>query len=672
MKYTEKAGVRTPVLLLSNCIVPSVASTLAALSVVAGAEPNSPAVLSEIVVTAARLPEGTIPLAEFPASVTVVTREQIAQSPAFNVTELLRQQVGFTSTDSIGFGVQTSTFSLRGYGEKAGTLVLLDGVKINDPGNDYFSGNSIPIESIERIELIRGGASTTYGNGALAGVINVITRKPDSLPLTGSVGARLGNLGYNQNDFTLSGSQNELSYLFSGSRSERNGWKDFSGFNGKNFLAKPSLETPWGRFTLNYQFAQEYSESSSALSAAQFFSNPRQRGSGLYTFDQETHRTWLDYRSNSGGALSVNAKLFYTKDDSHSSYNDPSFGSGNYFTNQPSYGAIFQGDWKTRVWSHENTFTLGAEAGRQDFTQLSDGAFGSKNIFDSTTYGLFTQDSLKLINKVRLTMGARYDQRRAFLDVPSAFPAYRGSRKNAVWSPKVSLNYEIADKTSSWLSYSQSYHLPTANDVVSGDPHFTSNPTIVPTKARTLEVGARTDRHKFVGGSLTVYRSWVTDDLFYNPTTFGNENANAIRQGAELGIDVHPAAWIDLDFGAAYTDAHFTTGSYRSKRHVLVPKWDFKSGVTIRPGQGWSWRWEVSHPTGMVRTNDPSNSVPQTSYTVVNTKVSYEWYRYLSYVAVNNLFNRTYEQFPTYSATKGIRYNPAPGFNFQVGVKVDF
>ena len=173
---------------------------------------NAPVTLPAVVVTATRLPEETVAVEKVPAHVTVITRETIAQSPAFTLPELLRQQVGFTSLDTVGFAGQQSQFSLRGYGDKAGTLILLDGVRVNDAGGGFFLWNSVPLAAIERVEIVRGGASTIYGEGAAAGVINIITQEAANKPFSGSVGASGGNLGFYQGNFTLSGRTNAFSY----------------------------------------------------------------------------------------------------------------------------------------------------------------------------------------------------------------------------------------------------------------------------------------------------------------------------------------------------------------------------------------------------------------------------------------------------------------------------
>lgn len=625
---------------------------------------NAPVELPPLVVTATRLPEQTVAVEKVPAHVTVITREAIAQSPAFTLPELLRQQAGFVSLDTVGFAGQQSQFSLRGYGDKAGTLILLDGVRANDAGGGFFLWNSVPLAAIERIEIIRGGASTIYGEGAVAGVINIITKQPENQPLAGSVGASVGNLGFYQGSFTLSGRTNALSYVVSGSRNEWAGWRDGANYRGWNFLAKPSIETPAGRFTLGYQFHDDYSENPDILTPAQFAANPRQRGATQFTFEQELHRGWIDYHKTFEEAWTVNAKLFATKDNG--------FGTGfaDVTTVQPSYGGTVQVDWKTEPWQRANTLTFGGEAVQQDFTQSS--PFGT-TIHDSTTLSFFAQDTLQLTPKLSLAAGVRFDHRDTFLNVPFAFPAFTGSKANDAWSPKGSLNYEFAEKSSAWVSFSRAYRLPSANDTVSADPRFASNPSLVPVDARTIEIGVRSQQHKLLGGSLAYYHSWVEDDIFSDPATFGNNNADAIRQGVELALNSQPAEWADLDFSATWSDAHFTSGTYAGQQQVLVPDWQLTGGVNLRPAAGWLWRVETIYVTGQRRFNDLPNTLSQNTYTLVNTKLSYQWKNLTTYVAVNNLLDRLYEQFPTYNTfVAALRHNPAPGINFQLGVTAKF
>ena len=211
---------------------------------------------------------------------------------------------------------------------------------------------------------------------------------------------------------------------------------------------------------------------------------------------------------------------------------------------------------------------------------------------------------------------------------------------------------------------------------------FAGNPNLVPVNARTLEFGLRSQRNSRLGGSLAYYHSWVEDDIFLNPTfpgATGSDNADAVKQGVELTLNSQPAEWVELDFSTAWSDAHFTSGPYAGQKQVLVPDWQLTGGVNLRPATGWLWRVETVYVRGQRRNLDLPNTLAQNTYAVVNTKLSYQWKNLTTYAAVNNLLDRLYEQFPTYNPSifgpppsPGLRHNPAPAINFQLGLTATF
>jgi len=146
---------------------------------------EEPIRLEPVAVTATRTP---MRATEVPASVRVLTREEIAQSGALVVDDLLRQIPGFNTfrrSSSLVTAPQQDPeaqgVTLRGIGPGGASraLVLLDGVPINDGFGGFLYWGEIPLESIERIEVVRGGGSTLWGTSALGGVINIITRAPE-------------------------------------------------------------------------------------------------------------------------------------------------------------------------------------------------------------------------------------------------------------------------------------------------------------------------------------------------------------------------------------------------------------------------------------------------------------------------------------------------------------
>ncbi len=143
-------------------------------------EPEPPARLEPVVVTVTRMEQQA---GDAPASVTVLTREDIRQSASQTLDDLLRQVPGFSlfrRSSSVVTHPTTQGVSLRGIGPSGTSraLVLLDGVPINDPFGGWVYWDKVPLQSIEQVEVVRGGGSSVWGNYALGGVINIITRRP--------------------------------------------------------------------------------------------------------------------------------------------------------------------------------------------------------------------------------------------------------------------------------------------------------------------------------------------------------------------------------------------------------------------------------------------------------------------------------------------------------------
>jgi iron complex outermembrane receptor protein len=138
-----------------------------------------PARISPVVVTADRIARD---IEDVPAHVTVIDRERIDRSSAQTVDDLLRSVPGFhlfRRQTSLVANPTTQGVTMRGLGPNAASraLVLVDGVPLNDPFGGWVYWSKIPMESIERIELVRGGGSSVWGNSAMGGVIHVLTKQ---------------------------------------------------------------------------------------------------------------------------------------------------------------------------------------------------------------------------------------------------------------------------------------------------------------------------------------------------------------------------------------------------------------------------------------------------------------------------------------------------------------
>ncbi len=658
--------------LISSLLLASVAASFAQTN-------SDPAVeLPEITVTAARLPGDSTPLSRVAANISVIDRDRLESSPAFSLSDLLRTEAGFALFDnSSGFGAHLAGFGLRGFGEKAGTLVLVDGVTANEGGGGGFFWNSVPLENVERVEIIRGGGSTVYGAGAAAGVINIVTRAAAEKPLSVEATGSAGNLGFNQGSVRLSGTTNRFDYRITGGRQEWSGWRDFSHFRAWNAGAELGYASPVGRFSIGYDFHTEYSENPGTLTAAQYAANPKQSAPGAFSrfvFDDKLHRGTLNYSGAFASGWSLNSKLY------HQEYGTrfPAFGG---VGDESSSGGLIQASHESEFWGAENMLTVGGEGRTQFFSQQ----FGAAppSAYDNTTFGAFVKDAINFGAGTTFTAALRYDRQEAYLDnVFAPFPAapFTGARDNAAWNPKVSLVQRVARDTEIWASYSQAYRFPSYNDVVAATPAFVSNKDLVPLKARTLETGVRTRADHRLSGSLTFFRSWIDNDIFTDPAlAFGfsqNSNNDAVRQGVELSLRSRLCERVSVFANTAYTDATFDGGPYDGNRQVLVPEWQFSSGLNLKPFDRWTLTLENLYVTGQVRINDAVNAQSRNTYNVVNARLAYRRDRFSGWLAINNLLDRRYEQSPATSlpglGPQVTAHNPAPGLALQVGMKVTF
>ncbi len=138
--------------------------------------------LNEVVVTATRVDS---PILESPSAISVITAADIAASGAHDLSAVIGGQTAIAVND---YGPQGSTksVSLRG-STSSQVLVLLDGTRLNSSRDGLVDFSLVPMDNIDRVEIVRGGASTLYGTGAIGGVINIITKKPDTTSISLSV-----------------------------------------------------------------------------------------------------------------------------------------------------------------------------------------------------------------------------------------------------------------------------------------------------------------------------------------------------------------------------------------------------------------------------------------------------------------------------------------------------
>ena len=169
--------------------------------------------LQEVVVTANKYEKKQSETAKV---VSVINREQLRQSGGRSIGELLNQVAGVTVPGANNNLGSNQTISIRG-ASAGNVLILLDGIPVNDPSviSNYFDINLLSIDQIERIEILKGGHSTLYGSDAVAGVVNIISRKVAAQSSKPSINASIAGGSFNtlRSSAGISGRMNKLTYL---------------------------------------------------------------------------------------------------------------------------------------------------------------------------------------------------------------------------------------------------------------------------------------------------------------------------------------------------------------------------------------------------------------------------------------------------------------------------
>jgi vitamin B12 transporter len=213
-------------MLLRTLVPLALAALLPSLSLAQGVARDT-ARTAPVVVTATR---SALATERAPASVSVITGEQLRQQGITSVADALRQVPGLTLAQTGSYGAATSLF-IRG-GESKYTKVLVDGIPVNEAGG-AFDFASLTTDNIDRIEIVRGPTSVLYGSDAMAGVVQLFTR-PGAARATTELSARGGGFGTFDGDAAVRGSSEILTYSLGGGRHVTNGFQAFNSRNVNN------------------------------------------------------------------------------------------------------------------------------------------------------------------------------------------------------------------------------------------------------------------------------------------------------------------------------------------------------------------------------------------------------------------------------------------------------
>ncbi|MDW7646328.1 MAG: TonB-dependent receptor [Desulfuromonadales bacterium] len=628
--------------------------TLALLLLPAGPTLAQPTEMDTVVVTATRTEQA---IKTVPANVTVIDQEAIATSNAQNVVELLRSQEGIVVRDLLGNG-KTANVDLRGFGETsaANTLVLVDGRRVNAidlSGTDWLQ---IPLNQIERIEIIRGTGGVLYGDNATGGVINILTKVPTT-GLHGSAGIEVGSYDFNKEKVSLSASQESLAVSLFASRSDTDGYRDNNDLLAKDIGGKLTFfATDALTLRLNGSYHYDDYGMPGALTAATMAAD--RKAAQNPDDDAQTHDRYLqagmDFDLNATNHLS--ADLSYRDRDT-----DTNLVGWAYYEsrNLKTWGFTPRYTLETDLYGHLHKIIAGADLYRSQLEIVSTSSLAD---IDKDSLGLYIQDDFYLRPDLIISAGARQEWARYDFGLEDA------SERNHAWS--LGLTYLYGDHSSIFVRTNKSFRLPLIDEMVQWG---VLNNNLRPQTGMHYETGIRHQFSDLLTGRLTLFQADIKNEIFYNPIDYSNQNhPETRRRGLELGADLNLCKYVSLTGNYSYTKATFEKAPFEGNDVPSVPR--HKANMTAKltdiiPGTILSATYNYMGSAYAI--SDQSNLLGKVnSFHTLDAKVSYAWKNFKTFFGVNNLTDEKYNQYVVnYGA---LNYYPAAERNWVAGLEGNF
>lgn len=638
----------------------------------------------EGVASSRRIPGLLIDETAIPANVTVITAEEIQRSGASTTQAVLARAVGISFSDQQGFGLASDgTLNMRGVvnSSRTNALVLVDGVRQNRITGDEVHWQSIPVGHIERIEIIRGGGGLIYGEGALAGVINIITTQAGEQPMEVDAGIEVGSFGWQRYTTAMRGRAHPFTYGVGYTRGLVDGYRESSWSRNTTITAHAGVQpAPLINTTVHVLHSEDTTAFPGGLTQAQ--TDQYRRGTNpFHGFNNnEINQVSCDLVAGPWQGLSGAVTLFWRR-WVQSSQDSIDFNS---FTITPSRGLSVRtnSEW-TGTWA-KNLLVSGIELADDKATTGDRDAFaGPDSESNRQGYGAYLEDTLTLGDRISLVGGLRHDRSR--YQEALSFPSFEGTLRFQGTSPKMGITYTvIPDKLSVFASYARPFKAPNIDDLSARLATFVGNVALKPQQADTYELGTR-----WTTGPLKSEATWfysLTDDeILTNGLTSQNQNFDTTRVGLEYAARAEsPNHRLRGYMTYTFVDADFRKGQFAGLAVPGTPKHTANAGIGISPVESlWiDLDWQLV--SDFFRTNDMNNTLGKAdSYAVLNLRLSYDMPTRLTqrgypaataYLKIENITNEEYVTFQSSNGRNlgGAGQYPMPPVTFTGGVRVTF
>jgi vitamin B12 transporter len=407
--------------------------------------------LKEVIITSSRI---DLPFKENSRTILVITAKQIKQSAVTNITDLLQQVAGVDMRRRGVSGMQADLY-IRG-GSFDQTLLLIDGIKVEDPQTGHHTMNmALPIEVIERVEIIKGAAARIFGQNAFTGAINIVTKK--NANNVNSVGVQIGSFGQKNGAITVGKNLENSSVIAHASINSSDGYRHNTDFKNQNYFIKNTFN----KNNTPINFIGYFTERN--FGANGFYASP----SAINQYE-ETQSSLVGLSTViKGEKLTLKPRFYWKRNQDMYVFirNNPSVYRNLHIANK--VGAELNTSYSS---------SLGITGFGIDIAKvfLTSNNLGSRERFMAN---VFLEHRFKLLNdKIDITPGVAINY---FSDFK--FHAF----------PGVDIGFSLSENLKVYANAGYTYRIPTYTDLFYSDPTTLGNANLNPEEAISEELGLK-------------------------------------------------------------------------------------------------------------------------------------------------------------------------------------
>lgn len=644
---------------------------------------------------------GTPP--DFPGTFNVVPQEEIERLHPADVGEVIQRVPGVTYVDEDGRGFKPD-IGIRGLNpiRSRNVLILVDGIPIQpslygDPAAYY----NVPIQRLERIEVIKGGSAILYGANTVGGVINYITRRPPARPLELSIRESFGSHNAFTSETSVGGTTGRLGYLASYLRRQGDGFRDNLDFelNDAGLRLEGDLGDGSG-LTFNFNFHDEDEGTAGGLTPLQFRQNFRQNSTPNDRFEAIRFSGDLAYTRDLGRYGSIRGTLYGNFFERNWFIAGTSTTSNNQvrrkfdvFGAEPQYTLSY-----SLLGLENNLLTVGARAHldretdrqvRGTSPKARTGTTAENAELGTTAFALYAQNEFALTDRLKVTPGARLESIRLSRD--DFVRATSGDSDNKEVIPALGASYRIAEKTFVFASFQRSFKPPEFREAI--DPRTGTDQDLQAQRGNNYEIGVRSAPVDWFSAETSLFLLDFENQIISEAGRLVNAQDTRHR-GIEGTISLGLTRFLKGPLGLALPEWAGDLGVYYS---LTLLDTEFRKGpfkgnrLPFAPEEQHYWSVRYVHPKGFFASldgrfvgdqfPDSANTLAENaagtlglipSYRVWDLNLEYRWRAWGSaFFSVKNLFDERYFTFRgNLAGAPGIF--PAPDRTFQGGIAFRF